>query len=141
MKPTPLFSRARRSGWSLAQVILTAAVISIAAAGAVSATSAVGHDGNDRLAISRVQRLRSAIQALKEHQDAAPAAWAGAQTNERRYELLKDQLPLAPATLTAFMPSGYSVVLPADLAQEPLQNPTLVRSDNLSYNYVTDRFQ
>ncbi len=114
MKTTPALRRDR--GFSLVEVLAAVSIIGIIAFLAIPNIVAIKADSERNLAISRAEALNMAIVSYVQTNGKANVAtsWSGLN-DQQRYTLLIPYLSFAPADLTEFVPSGYSVTLPTNL--------------------------
>lgn len=120
--------------FSLVEVLAAIAIIGIITFLAIPNIVRVKEDGEKNLAIARAQALNmgmaSYLQAQGMH--TATNTWAGtAATN--RYNLVSPYLAYAPASVSDYMPGGYSVTFPAALI--PLQQVSVTGPHGESVDY------
>ena len=128
---TPSANRRSRttSAFSLVEVLVVVVILCIVVFLAVPNIVQVRQDSEDNLARSRAEALNVAAAAYFQAagSQAAATAWAAA-TDAQRYSLVAPYLAFAPASLSAYMPAGYS----ATFTSEPLRNKVVVyRGTNL----------
>ena len=106
MKTTP-----RNQAFSLVEVLAAVAIIGVITFLAIPNIVRVKQDSEDNLARARADALNVAVAAYFHAvgRDPALSAWTGTD-NSGRYTLISPYLAYAPAALTNYMPSGYSVV-------------------------------
>lgn len=112
-------------GFSLVELLIVLVILGVVMFLAIPNIVQVRSDSEDNLARSRAEALNVAAAAYFQAvgTQAASSAWSGAG-NDARYALLSPYLAFAPASLSSYMPSGYSVTLSSD----PLrQKATLTR--------------
>lgn len=107
----------RPRAFSLVEVLAAVSIIGIIAFLAIPNIVAIKQDSERNLAISRAEAVNMAIVSYIQSngRDNVASAWAGLN-DQQRYTLLIPYLSFAPAQLTDFIPKGYSVALPANLA-------------------------
>ncbi len=122
--------RSRLHGFSLIEVLAAVAIIGIITFLAIPNIIRIRQDSEASLAESRVEALNLGMASLVQAYGPTAAAdlWSGATSNQARYELLRPYLAFAPATLTAYLPAGYSATLPQTLV--PLTPATLIKPSN-----------
>jgi prepilin-type N-terminal cleavage/methylation domain-containing protein len=106
-------------GFSLVEVLITLVILGVIVFLAVPNIVQVRRDSEDNLARARAEALNVAAAAY--FQAAGPqasASWSAAGSDEGRYALVAPYLAFAPATLSAYMPPGYS----ASFSGDPLRN-------------------
>lgn len=112
-------------GFSLVELLIVLVILGVVMFLAIPNIVQVRSDSEDNLARSRAEALNVAAAAYFQAvgTQAASSAWSSAG-NDARYALLSPYLAFAPASLSSYMPSGYSVTLSSD----PLrQKATLTR--------------
>jgi len=111
--------------FSLVEVLAAIAIIGIITFLAIPNILRIKEDGEQSLAVSRAEALNMAMASYLQANGQASAAsvWGAASDNDARYALLTPYVAFAPAALDDFMPTGYSVSLPASLS--PLTKVTL----------------
>lgn len=112
-----LFSRRfsfRRRGFSLVEMMACVSIIGIIAFMAIPSVTRMRSDSERNLAIARAESLNLAQANLIQVRGRTQASldWAGASGNDAKYTLLRPYLSFAETTLTAYMPSGYSITFP-----------------------------
>jgi prepilin-type N-terminal cleavage/methylation domain-containing protein len=119
----------RQAGFSLVELITAVAIVGIIAFMALPKVTAVQRDAERNLAISRAEALNMAAATMLSIQGRTQAAtaWASAGDNTSKYALLRPYLGYAEASLSVFMPDGYSVNFSTSL--EPLTKATLAGPD------------
>jgi len=122
-------------GFSLVEMLVAVAIIGIIAFLAVPNIVAIKSDGERNLAISRAEAVNLAVVSLiqAEGRDTAVTNWTGAADDQARYALISGYLGFAPATLTDYLPTGYTLALPADIAT--LSKATLTDPGGAAINY------
>jgi len=120
-----LQARNRRRGFSLVELLVVLVVLGVVMFLAIPNIVQVRSDSEDNLARSRAEALNVAAAAYFQSvgTQAASSAWSAAG-NSARYALLSPYLAFAPASLSAYMPSGYSVTFSGDPIR---QKATLTR--------------
>lgn len=114
MKTFPALARLR--AFSLVEVLAAVGIIGIIAFLAIPNIVAIKQDSERNLAISRAEAINMAIVSYIQSngKDNVAGSWSTAN-NQARYTQLIPYLSFAPSQLSEFTPSGYSIVLPADL--------------------------
>lgn len=102
--------------FSLVEVIAAVSIIGIIAFLAIPNIVAIKQDSERNLAISRAEAVNMAVVSYIQSNGKAAVAsgWTGIN-DQQRYTLLIPYLSFAPASLTEFIPVGYSVTLPTNL--------------------------
>ena len=120
---TTSFKKSLRA-FSLVEVIAAVSIIGIIAFLAIPNIVAIKQDSERNLAISRAEAVNMAVVSYIQSNGKAAVApgWTGIN-DQQRYTLLIPYLSFAPASLTEFIPVGYSVTLPTNL--DPLTNTVL----------------
>lgn len=110
-------SRKSLRGFSLVEILAAIAIIGIITFLAIPNIVRVKEDGEESLAIARVEALNMAMASyLQAHgSTAANTAWTAATDDQARYTLLTPYMAFAPANLTAYMPGGYSATFSSTL--------------------------
>lgn len=114
----------KRRGFTLVEVLASVTIIGILVFLAIPNIISVRKDTEENMAIARAEALNMAISSYIQANgfQNAKTSWSGVSGNNNgekdgnRYTLIQPYLSYAPAALGAFMPSGYSVDLPDDLA-------------------------
>jgi len=129
MKTHHARSAPRLFGFSLVEMMACVSIIGIIAFMAIPSVTRMRADSERNLAIARAESLNLAqasyIQVVGRTQ--AALNWTAAGTNDARYALLRPYLSYAEATLTAYMPSGYSVTFApsiTSMTKAALTSPT-----------------
>lgn len=106
----------RLRAFSLVEVIAAVSIIGIIAFLAIPNIVAIKQDSERNLAISRAEAVNMAVVSYIQSNGKAAVAsgWTGIN-DQQRYTLLIPYLSFAPASLTEFIPVGYSVTLPTNL--------------------------
>jgi type II secretory pathway pseudopilin PulG len=103
--------------FSLVEVLAAIALIGIITFLALPNIVRIKTDSEQSLAISRAEAINlsmaSYLQALG--QDQAGTSWSAAASDNARYVLLAPYLAYAPTAFSDYMPSGYTVTLPATI--------------------------
>lgn len=115
----------RRRGFSLVEMMACVSIVGIVAFLAIPSVTRMRSDSERNLAISRAEALNLAQATLIQVRGRTQAGldWAGATSNEARYTLLRPYLSYAENTLSLYMPSGYTVTMPANITT--MQKATL----------------
>jgi len=129
MKTSYVPSSSRLFGFSLVEMMACVSIIGIISFMAIPSVTRMRADSERNLAIARAESLNLAqasyIQVVGRTQ--AALNWSAAGTNDGRYALLRPYLSYAEATLTAYMPSGYSVTFApsiTSMTKAALTSPT-----------------
>lgn len=98
------------TAFSLVEVLAAIAIIGIITFLAIPNIVRVKEDGEESLAIARIEALNMAMASYVQANGstAANAAWGTASDDQGRYTLLTPYMAFAPSSLTAYMPGGYS---------------------------------
>jgi prepilin-type N-terminal cleavage/methylation domain-containing protein len=120
MKPSPgveTFRRRAGFGFSLIEVLAAVAIIGIITFLAIPNIIRIRQESEQSLAESRVEALNLGMASLVQAQGPSAAAdlWSNANTDQARYELLRPYLAFAPATISSYLPAGFSASLPQNL--------------------------
>jgi len=122
-------SSPRLFGFSLVEMMACVSIIGIIAFMAIPSVTRMRGDSERNLAIARAESLNLAqasyIQVVGRTQ--AALNWIAAGSNDNKYTLLRPYLSYAEATLTAYMPSGYTVTFPpsiTSMTKVALTSPT-----------------
>lgn len=102
---------AQPNAFSLVEVLAAVTIIGVITFLAIPNIVRVKQDSEDSLARARADALNVAVAAYFQAvgRDAALNAWQSTD-NSGRYNLIAPYLAYAPAGLTTYMPSGYSVM-------------------------------
>jgi type II secretory pathway pseudopilin PulG len=105
-------------------------IIGIIAFLAIPSVARMRSDSEKNLAIARAESLNLAQASFIQVRGRSQAAadWTAATTSTAKYNLLLPYLSYAETTLTAFMPSGYSVTFPTSIlsmSKVGLRDPNL----------------
>lgn len=136
MTPTQLTSqpaaaaRRGRMGFSLVEMMACVSIIGIIAFLAIPSVARMRSDSEKNLAIARAEALNLAQASFIQVRGRSQAAadWTAATSSTAKYNLLLPYLSYAETTLTAFMPSGYSVTFPSSIlsmSKVGLRDPNL----------------
>lgn len=114
-RPLPITSNTPRSAFSLVELLIVLVILGVVMFLAIPNIVQVRSDSEDNLARSRAEALNVAAAAYFQAvgNQAATTAWSAAG-NDARYVLVSPYLAFAPATLSSYMPSGYSVTFASD---------------------------
>jgi prepilin-type N-terminal cleavage/methylation domain-containing protein len=113
-----------RRGFTLVEVLASVTIIGILVFLALPSIISVRKDTEENTSISRAECLNIAISSYIQAKgfENAKSVWNGvagatpAAKDANRYVLLQPYLAYAPANMSSYMPAGYSVDLPDDLA-------------------------
>ena len=113
------------AGFSLVEILAAIAIIGIITFLAIPNIVRVKEDGEESLAIARVEALNMAMASYIQANGSAAAntAWGNATDDQARYTLLTPYMAFAPANLTAYMPGGFSATFSTTLV--PLTKASL----------------
>ncbi len=108
--PNPKTSSFLR-GFSLVEMMACVSIIGIIAFMAIPSVTRMRGDSERNLAIARAESLNLAQASFIQVRGRTQAAldWASAASSDSKYTLLRPYLAFAETTLTAYLPSGYSV--------------------------------
>jgi type II secretory pathway pseudopilin PulG len=89
-------------------------IIGIIAFMAIPSVTRMRGDSERNLAIARAEALNLAQASFIQVRGRTQAAldWSAASSVQNRYNLLRPYLSFSETTITAYMPSGYSVTFP-----------------------------
>lgn len=106
-----------RDGFSLVEVLAAVAILGIMAFLALPNIVTMKTDSEENLAIARAEAINMGVASYIQASGRSVAAtgWAAASTSQAKYELVTPYLAFAPANFTDYMPSTYTVNLPASL--------------------------
>ena len=129
MKTHHARSTPRLFGFSLVEMMACVSIIGIIAFMAIPSVTRMRADSERNLAIARAESLNLAQASYIQVRGRTQAAldWAAAGSNDAKYSLLRPYLSYAEATLTAYMPSGYSVTFApsiTSMTKAALSSPT-----------------
>lgn len=118
-------SRLSLAGFSLVEVLAAIAIIGIITFLAIPNIVRVKEDGEESLAVARVEALNMSMASYVQANGATSAntAWSAATDDQARYVLLTPYMAFAPNTLATYMPSGYTASFSSTLV--PLTKATL----------------
>jgi len=107
----------KQGGFSLIEVLAAVAIIGIITFLAIPNIIRIRQESELSLAESRVEALNLGMASLVQAYGPTPASelWIAANNNQARYDLIRPYLAFAPATITSYLPSGYSATLPETL--------------------------
>ncbi|MDB6006054.1 MAG: hypothetical protein JWR15_3041 [Prosthecobacter sp.] len=122
-------SRSFIRGFSLVEMMACVSIIGIIAFMAIPSVTRMRGDSERNLAIARAESLNLAQASYIQVRGRTQAAldWTAASSSDTKYALLRPYLSFAEATLTAYMPSGYSVTFPpsiTSMTKVALTSPT-----------------
>lgn len=123
-------ARRGRTGFSLVEMMACVSIIGIIAFLAIPSVARMRSDSEKNLAIARAEALNLAQASFIQVRGRSQAAadWTTATSSTAKYNLLLPYLSYAETTLTAFMPSGYSVTFPSSIlsmSKVGLKDPNL----------------
>ena len=122
-------SRSFIRGFSLVEMMACVSIIGIIAFMAIPSVTHMRGDSERNLAIARAESLNLAQASYIQVRGRTQAAldWAAASSSASKYALLRPYLSFAETTLSAYMPSGYSVTFPpsiTSMTKVALSSPT-----------------
>ena len=123
----------RRFGFSLIELLAAVCIVGIMAFFAIPQVTRMHSDGMRNAVIAKGAALDTAIASLiqiRGRTQAVAIDWPG-KTNDQRYDLLRPYLAYSESSISAYMPSGYSAVLPSSL--DPLTKVTLMEGATQIY--------
>lgn len=114
--------------FSLVEVLAAVAIIGVITFLALPNIIAVKQDSETNLAISRAEAMNLALVSYIQSYGRTNATntWATQTSEQTRYSLLASYLAFAPAAISDYMPSGYSISLPSSIvtvSKMPLSGP------------------
>jgi len=114
--------------FSLVEVLAAVAIIGVITFLALPNIIAVKQDSETNLAISRAEAMNLALVSYIQSYGRTNATntWAAQTSDQTRYSLLASYLAFAPAEISDYMPSGYSISLPGSIvtvSKMPLSGP------------------
>lgn len=137
-----------RHGFTLVEVLASVTIIGILIFLAIPSIISVRRDAEENVAIARAEALNIAIssyidayglQKANTSWTSATGTGATAKDNYRYVNFLAPYISYAPTSLGSFIPAGYSITLPTNLAnldkvtlRKPLKGSQTV-GDQLSY--------
>lgn len=101
-----------RPGFSLVEMMASIAIIGVIAFLAIPSISKMREDSERNLAIARAESLNVAQASLVQVKGRTQADldWRNAGSSDAKYVLLQPYLSYSETTLSAYLPSGYTVV-------------------------------
>ena len=144
----PAIQPRRAPGFTLIEVLASVTIIGILIFLAIPSITSVRRDAEENVAIARAEALNISIssfidayglQKANTSWQAVTGTGAAAKDNTRYINFLAPYISYAPSSLATFIPSGYSITLPTDLAnldkvvlRKPLKSGQTV-GDMLAY--------
>lgn len=106
--------RRRRFGFSMVEMIACVSIIGIIAFLAIPSITRMRGDSERNLAIARAEALNLSMSTYMQvlGRTQASVNWTNASSTSAKYDLLRPYLAYSESTLTAFLPSDYSIVFP-----------------------------
>ena len=103
--------------FSLVEVLAAVAIIGVITFLALPNIIAVKQDSETNLAISRAEAMNLAMVSYIQSygRTNATSTWEAQVSDQMRYSLLASYLAFAPAEVSDYMPSGYSLSLPVSI--------------------------
>ncbi len=115
----PLLSKPSKYifGFSLVEMMACVSIIGIISFMAIPSVTRMRGDSERNLAIARAEALNLAQASYIQVRGRTQAAldWTAAGSSDAKYALLRTYLSYAETTLTAYMPSGYTITFPASI--------------------------
>jgi prepilin-type N-terminal cleavage/methylation domain-containing protein len=116
-------------GFSLVEMMACVSIIGIISFMAIPSVTRMRSDSERNLAIARAEALNLAQASYIQVRGRTQAAldWAAAGSSDAKYALLRSYLSYGETTLTAYLPSGYSVTFPpsiTSMTKVALTSPT-----------------
>lgn len=107
-------TRLRCLAFSLVEMMACVSIIGIIAFMAIPSVTRMRGDSERNLAIARAEALNLAQASFIQVRGRTQAAldWSAASSTQNKYNLLRPYLSFSETTITAYMPSGYSVTFP-----------------------------
>lgn len=129
MHATSSTSHSRIRGFSLVEMMACVSIIGIITFLAIPSVTRMRGDSERNLAIARAESLNLAQASFIQVRGRTQAAldWAANQSADSKYGLLRPYLSFAETTLTAYLPSGYTVTFPpsiTSMTKVSLSSPT-----------------
>lgn len=121
------FKSALKRGFTLAELMMVIVLIGIAGVGLTQVYSGIQDAAQERKAVEAAQAINTAKQSYKLRVTNAAASFTG--TDAAKYALIQPYLPMSPASLSSFTPSGFSLTL------NGLDTPTTVTGPNGNVPY------
>lgn len=115
--------------FSLVEMMACVSIIGIIAFMAIPSVTRMRGDSERNLAIARAEALNLAQASFMQVRGRTQAAldWTAASTADAKYALLRPYLSFSEATLTAYLPSGYTVTFApsiTSMTKAALNSPT-----------------
>jgi len=104
----------RHFGFSMVEMIACVSIIGIIAFLAIPSITRMRGDSERNLAIARAESLNLSMSTYMQvvGRTQASVNWGNASTTTAKYDLLRPYLAYSESTLTAFLPTDYSIVFP-----------------------------
>ena len=104
-------------GFSLVEMLACVAIIGIISFLAIPSMTRMRTDSERNLAIARAESLNLAQATLIQVRGRTQAVldWNTSTSNEAKYSLLRPYLSYSEATLSAYLPAGYSITFPGNI--------------------------
>ena len=144
----PAIQPRRNFGFTLIEVLASVTIIGILIFLAIPSITSVRRDAEENVAIARAEALNISIssfidayglQKANTSWQAVTGTGTAAKDNNRYINFLAPYISYAPTSLATFIPSGYAITLPTDLAnldkvvlRKPLKSGQTV-GDMLAY--------
>lgn len=112
--PSAFHGGRRRFGFSMVEMIACVSIIGIIAFLAIPSITRMRGDSERNLAIARAEALNLSMSTYMQvlGRTQASVNWTNAGSTTAKYDLLRPYLAYSESTLTAFLPSDYSIVFP-----------------------------
>ena len=106
-----------RKAFSLVEVLAAVAILGIMAFLALPNIVTMKTDSEENLAIARAEAINMGVASFIQAsgRSASATGWAATANNQAKYDLVTPYLAFAPASFGDYMPSTYTVNLPASL--------------------------
>jgi prepilin-type N-terminal cleavage/methylation domain-containing protein len=107
-----------RRGFSLIEMFAAVAIMGVISFMAIPSITRMRADSERNLAISRAEAINLAMSTLLQTRGRyqAEVDWVSATSQQNMYALLRPYLAYAETNLSAVVPSGYSITLPASIS-------------------------
>ena len=98
-------------GFSMVEMLACVSIIGIICFLAIPSITRMRSDSERNLAISRAESLNLAQATLVQVRGRTQASldWSAASSNEAKYNILRPYLSYAETSLSAYLPTGYSI--------------------------------
>ena len=125
----------QKLGFSLVEVLAAVGIIGIIAFLALPNIVAIKRDSELNLAISRAEAVNMAVASYIQAngRDTAVTNWSGLADEEARYDSLSAYLAFAPESFTDYVPGGFAIDIPDDLASLSKAGLSYDGGDSIAY--------